>query len=144
MLLALALLGAPEQVVCKNDAASARRLVEQFYIGALVQKEVRPAFERYVSPTFVEHKPDIATSDREGAISFLSGLVAALPAAKWEILRVTGDAKLVAVHARFTPAAGAPAYAIADFFKVENCLIVEHWDVVAPPPKDALNPLTRF
>ena len=144
MFLSVALLFAASQSSCKPDAANARQIVEEFYVKALVEKQVRPAFERYVSADFVEHKPDIATSDREGAVNFLTGLIAGLPAANWELLRVTGDANLVAVHARFTLEKSGPAYAIADFFRVENCRIVEHWDVVAPPVKDAKNPLTRF
>lgn len=144
MLLGMALLVSSPIPDCKPNAESARRVVEQFYTEALVDRQVRTAFEKYVSTTFVEHKPDIASSDRAGAISFLTSLVAALPTARWEMLRITGDAELVAVHARFRPETGAASYAIADFFRVENCRIVEHWDVVAPPVTNAANPLTRF
>jgi predicted SnoaL-like aldol condensation-catalyzing enzyme len=51
---------------------------------------------------------------------------------------------MVFLHARFTPAAGAPPYAIADIFRLKGCKIVEHWDVVAPPPKQQRNPHPRF
>jgi predicted SnoaL-like aldol condensation-catalyzing enzyme len=51
---------------------------------------------------------------------------------------------MVFLHARFTPAAGAPAYALADVFRVRNCRIAEHWDVVAPPPREQRNPHSRF
>lgn len=129
----------PTVPACEPD-----RLVQSFYTLGLVEKQVRPAFERFVSADFIEHKPDIATANREGAIAFLETLVADLPDARWEILRVAGDGELVAVHARFTAADGAPAYAIADFFRVEGCLIREHWDVISPPPVDAPNPLSRF
>lgn len=144
MLLVLALSVSLGEPLCKQDAASALQTVQQFYTEALVEKQVRTAFERHVSQDFVEHKPDIATSDRDGAIKFLNSLIAELPTANWELLRITGDASLVSVHARFTPAKGASSYSIADFFRVENCRIIEHWDVVAPPPQNPVNPLTRF
>lgn len=144
-LTALALFAATANpAACQATAAASQRLVRQFYTTALVERHVRTGFERHVSPGFIEHKPDIATSDRSGAISFLEALIAGLPGARWTVLRITGDAKLVAVHARFVPAEGAPAYVIADFFRIKDCRIVEHWDVVAGPPSSPVNPLPRF
>jgi predicted SnoaL-like aldol condensation-catalyzing enzyme len=129
---------------CASSAEANRQLVSAFYTQALVEKQVRPAFERYVTADFIEHKPDIAGGTREGAIRFLEGLVAELPQARWEIVRTVADQDMVALHARFQPAAGAPQYAIADFFRVENCRIAEHWDVVAPPSEAKGNPNSRF
>jgi predicted SnoaL-like aldol condensation-catalyzing enzyme len=51
---------------------------------------------------------------------------------------------MVFLHARFTPAPGAPSYAIADVFRLHGCRIAEHWDIVAPPPDEQLNPNPRF
>ena len=129
---------------CRAGAGTSKFVATTFYRRALIDKQVRAAFESLVDPGFVEHKPDIASSDREGAIRFLEGLMAELPQARWELLRVVADRDLVAIHARFTPAPGAPDYAIADFFRVADCRIVEHWDVVAPPPREAPNPQSRF
>ena len=129
---------------CEASAAANRMLVEDFYTQALVHKQPQEAFARFVAPDFVEHKPDIAPGTREAAARFLGGLIRDLPAARWEIVRVIAEGDLVALHARFTPAPGAPDYAIADFFRVKNCRIVEHWDVVAGPVKDAVNPNSRF
>ena len=143
-ILMLAASALPQSAPCEPSVAGSVALVRRFYTTALVEKRVREGFERDVSADLIEHKPDIATGDRTGAITFLEGLVAALPGAKWELLRVTGDANLVAVHARFVPARGAPSFAIADFFRVEGCKIVEHWDVVADQPKNPANRLPRF
>lgn len=140
----LSLLAAGGLSTCQPGGKQSRTLVTRFYTEALVERKVRPAFEAYVAPEFVEHKPDIASADRSGAIAFLEGLVTELPAARWELLRVTGTAELVAVHARFTPAPGAQPYAIADFFRIRNCRIIEHWDVIAGPPAQTVNPLSRF
>lgn len=77
-------------------------------------------------------------------VGFLEGIVKDVPEAKWEILRVVADNDLVFLHVRFVPAARAPAYAIADLFRVEGCRIVEHWDVVEPPREGQPNPHSRF
>ena len=121
-----------------------RRLVSDFYRQALIEKQPKAAFERYMAPDFVEHKPDIPGGTREATAEFLGGIIRDVPTARWEILRVIADGDLVALHARFTPAPGAGEYALADFFRVKDCKIVEHWDVVAGPVKDAVNPNSRF
>ncbi|WP_332701615.1 nuclear transport factor 2 family protein [Devosia sp.] len=121
------------EATCSPSAESSRKVVLEFYDQALIQKKPKLAFERFVSPAFVEHKADVAGGTRDAVATFLEGLIAQLPAARWEVLRTVAEPELVALHARFVPAPGAPAYAIVDIFRVENCRIVEHWDVVAPP-----------
>jgi len=145
-LLTMLVLGAAAsaQPVCLPSAATNRQVVTDFYRQALIDKQPGPAFARYMAPDFVEHKPDIPHGTREATAEFLGGIIRDVPAARWEILRVIADGDLVALHARFTPAPGAGEYALADFFRVKDCKIVEHWDVVAGPAKDAVNPNSRF
>ena len=129
---------------CTPSAEGDRALVLDFYRQALVERQPRGAFERYMTPDFVEHKPDIPQGTREQTIVFLEGIIKDIPDARWEILRSAAQDGLVFVHVRFTPAPGAPEYALADVFRVADCRIVEHWDVVGPPSKDAPNPNPRF
>jgi predicted SnoaL-like aldol condensation-catalyzing enzyme len=129
---------------CEPNAATHRTIVEAFYREALIEKRPRSAFARYVAPEFIEHKPDVPSGTREATAEFLDGLIKAMPDPKWEVLRIVSEGDLVALHARFTPAPSAPAYAIADFFRLKDCKIVEHWDVVAGPPKEQVNPRPRF
>jgi predicted SnoaL-like aldol condensation-catalyzing enzyme len=128
------------------DSAEAcnRTVVIAFYEEGLVSLKPRSAFERYVSDDFVEHKPDVPAGTKAATIDFLEGLIKEVPKPRWEILRTIAEGDLVFLHARFSPAAGAPDYAIADIFRVKGCKIVEHWDVVAPPPKQVRNPNPRF
>ena len=136
--------GPPPLDHCRDGTGNSRYVVTRFYDQALVRRDVRGGFEAFVSPTFVEHKPDVATGDRDGAVRMLEGLIGQRPAARWEVVRVVAEGDTVAVHARFTPAPEAEPYAIADFFRVADCRIVEHWDVVAGPVEGARNPQSRF
>ena len=129
---------------CEASPDTNRRLVLDFYTLGLVERQAHVAFQRYVSPDFVEHKPDIPGGTREATADFLAGLMTDIPDARWEVLRSAAQDDLVFVHARMTPAPGAPAWALADIFRVEDCLIVEHWDVVAGPVAEAPNPHPRF
>jgi predicted SnoaL-like aldol condensation-catalyzing enzyme len=129
---------------CNSSAEANRKIVLAFYNDGLVGLQPRVAFERYMIPQFVEHKPDVPQGTREAAATFLEQLIANVPQPRWEVVRTIAEGDLVFLHGRFTPAAGAPAYAIADVFRLKDCKIAEHWDVVAPPPKEQRNPNPRF
>ena len=136
--------GTKDKSTCEASVESSRDLVTSFYTQALVRKQVRAAFEQHVSPDFVEHKPDVPAGSRSAVVDFLEGLVKELPDAQWEIIRTVAEPEFVFLHARFVPATGAPPYAIADLFRIEDCAIVEHWDVVGPPRDDMPNTNSRF
>lgn len=127
-----------------RPSAGPREVVLDFYREALLEKQVRAAFERHAAADFVEHKADVPEGTRDATVRYLEQLVAELPAARWEIVRALADGDFVFLHAKFTPAPGAEPYAIADVFRVRDGRIAEHWDVVAPPPKGAVNPYSRF
>jgi predicted SnoaL-like aldol condensation-catalyzing enzyme len=129
---------------CRPSAETHRSTVVAFYREALIGRAPRSAFERHVSPDFIEHKPDVPLGTRDATVAFLEKLLSEVPDPRWEILRTIAEGDLVFVHARFTPANGAPPYAIADVFRLDHCLIVEHWDVVGPPREQQPNPNPRF
>jgi predicted SnoaL-like aldol condensation-catalyzing enzyme len=136
--------GAQASTDCTGSAEENRKVVLAFYNEALVGLKPQPAFERHMSADFIEHKPDVPEGTRAATASFLEQLIANVPQPKWTIERTIAEGDLVFLHARFSPAPGAPEYAIADVFRLSGCKIVEHWDVVAPPPKDQRNPNARF
>ena len=129
---------------CQPGTSTNRAVVEAFYHRALIEKQPKAAFQEYVSPEFVEHKPDVPNGTREATAEFLVELIKGMPDPKWKVLRSVAEGDLVALHVQFTPAPDAPAYAIADFFRLKDCKIVEHWDAVAGPPEEQVNPRPRF
>jgi predicted SnoaL-like aldol condensation-catalyzing enzyme len=136
--------GAPQSGKKACSAEENRKVVLAFYDEALLRLKPRPAFERHMSDDFIEHKPDVPKGTRAATANYLEQLIANVPQPKWTIERTIAEGNLVFVHARFSPAPGAAQYAIADVFRLSGCKIVEHWDVVAPPPKEQLNPNSRF
>ena len=132
------------EAACEPSPGANREVVLAFYRTGLVGLQPRAAFERYVSADFIEHKHDVETGNREGTAAYLERLINSVPEPRWEILRTIAEGDHVFLHASFTPAPGAPAYAVADVFRLKDCRIVEHWDVVAAPPKEQRNPNPRF
>jgi len=129
---------------CNASAENNRQIVLAFYDQALVKRQTRAAFERYASEDFVDHKTSLPASTRGAAIDYLEGLIKGLPDPSWEVVRTIAEGDLVVMHNRFTPEANAPAYAIADIFRLRQCKIVEHWDVIGEPVKQQRNPVSRF
>jgi predicted SnoaL-like aldol condensation-catalyzing enzyme len=129
---------------CDRSAEANRQVVLSFYNAGLVGLQPRSAFERYMAPDFVEHKPDVPNGTRDAAATYLEQVIASVPQPRWEIIRTIAEGDMVFLHGRFTSSAGAPAYALADVFRLKDCKIVEHWDVVAAAPKEQRNPNSRF
>lgn len=129
---------------CDGSIESNRRTVLAFYNEGLVGRQPQQAFMRHMAPDFIEHKPDIPNGTREETAKFLQQIITDVPDARWEIVRTIAENDMVFLHARFTPAKGAPSYALADVFRLKDCKIVEHWDVVGPPPKEQKNRNSRF
>ncbi|GAB2698557.1 nuclear transport factor 2 family protein [Nocardia thraciensis] len=66
----------------------------------------------------------------------------ALARATQDVVRVVADDTLVAVHIRLTTDGGETA--IVDLFRLEDGLVVEHWDVVQPVPATLPHPHGMF
>ena len=122
----------------EHNRAVVDKFVEVFY----AQRNVRKAFETFVAADYVQHNPNIADG-REPAIVALEPMFSR-PGAQFDVKRVIVDGDLAAVHlfGRGDPAtAGA---AVVDLFRLEDGLIVEHWDVLQPMPTASSNPHPMF
>ena len=107
------------------------------------EKKVRQAFEQWVHPDYIQHKPSLADG-REAVVTFLEGLLKRHPDRIFTIHRVIASEDLVAVHYHSQATPDDPGFAVVDIFRVEGCLMVEHWDVVQPVPEQSANDNTMF
>ncbi|MES2303295.1 MAG: nuclear transport factor 2 family protein [Pseudomonadota bacterium] len=124
-----------------------KQVVSQFMDEFYIQKKVRPAFEKWVDPGYIQHNPFAATG-RDAAIAFLEPFVANNPTQKTTIHRIIADGNIVAVHSHGWNEAGDAAakrgFAVVDIFRVQGCKVMEHWDVLSPVPESAANTNTMF
>jgi predicted SnoaL-like aldol condensation-catalyzing enzyme len=119
-----------------------REIISEFAEIFYHQRDVRRAFELHVSEThYIQHNPTIANG-REAAITALHDKFAH-PNANFEIKKILVDGDLAVVHVRAFPSGGKEA-AVADFYRLENGKIVEHWDVLQLVPEVAQNDNTMF
>lgn len=130
----------PPQEPC---SLSAREVVDQFIELFYRQKKVREAFETWVHPDYIQHKPALPDG-REAVITFLEQLLERFPDRIFTIHRVIASDDLVAVHYHTQSDPEDLGFAVIDIFRVEDCRLVEHWDVVQPVPAESANENSMF
>ena len=124
-----------------------RVIVEAFVEIFYIQKNVRKAFEEFVSEEYIQHSP-MVLDGREAAIEMLEPKFSN-PDAFFDIKRILVDGDLAVIHLNGKLLANTLGVAVADFFRLKidasnRVKIVEHWDVVQPVPTEKPNPRLMF
>lgn len=140
--LAIALL--PSPALAEHCYHSPKQLVEAFLRMMLEEKKPRAAFEAFVSKSYIEHNPWM-DGDLERIIEFHEFYFEAVPDERSQIKRLMADGDLIIVHRQSGITLSFPmGNAVMEIFRVEQCKIVEHWDVIQPVPLDPSNPHGMF
>jgi len=93
---------------------------------ALFNKRDYATAERFWSPQYIQHSAHIAPG-REGLFDLIKSLP---PTLKYEAGTIVAEGNFVIVHGRFS-GFGAPVnWIAADILRIEDGLLVEHWDVI--------------
>jgi len=110
----------------KNTAEeNNKRLVLEAF-ETLFNKRDYAAAERYWSPDYIQHSAHIAPG-REGLFNLIKSLP---PALKYERGTIVAEGDFVIVHGRYS-GIGLPAnWIVADILRIENGILMEHWDVI--------------
>src|SRR6201997_480482 len=99
-------------------------VLEAFH--TLFNKRDYAAAERFWSPKYIQHSAHIAPG-REGLFNLIKSMPTTL---KYEPGVIVADGNLVIVHGRFS-GCGAPVnWIAADIVRIEEDVLVEHWDVI--------------
>jgi len=92
----------------------------------LFNKRNYAAAERYWSPHYIQHSAHIEPG-REGLFSLVKSLP---PTLKYEAGTIVAEGDFVIAHGRFS-GFGAPVnWIAADILRIEDGILVEHWDVI--------------
>jgi predicted SnoaL-like aldol condensation-catalyzing enzyme len=102
-----------------------KRLVLEAF-DTLFNRRDYAAAERFWSPGYIQHSAHIAPG-REGLFSLVKSLPATL---RYEPGLIVADGDFVVAHGRFS-GFGAPVnWIAADILRLEDGVLVEHWDVI--------------
>jgi predicted SnoaL-like aldol condensation-catalyzing enzyme len=92
----------------------------------LFNKRDYEAAELYWSPDYIQHSAHIEPG-RDGLFNLIKGIP---PTLKYEAGVILAEGDFVIVHGRFS-GFGAPVnWIAADILRIENGILVEHWDVI--------------
>ena len=92
----------------------------------LFNKRDYVAAERYWSPNYIQHSAHIAPG-REGLFNLVKS---SPPTLKYEPGTIVADGDFVIVHGRFSGRGQPVNWIAADILRIEDGLLVEHWDVI--------------
>ena len=82
--------------------------------------------ERYWSPDYIQHSAHIAPG-REGLFNLIKSIP---PTFKYEPGLIMAEGDYVIVHGRFSGIGLAVNWIAADILRIQDGILVEHWDVI--------------
>lgn len=125
----------PSDASTAEYAARTRRNREAFLDFVRLyydEMKVREAFERYVHADYIQHNPAVVDG-REPAIAHLERLLAR-STASMDVRRILVDGDYAFAHLLGRQGPEDPGHALMNVFRMEDGIIVEHWDVAQPIP----------
>lgn len=119
-----------------------RALVVSFYEDFFIDHKVEEAGAA-IAEDYIQHNPNVPTG-KAPVIAYFTGFFAENPEARSEIKRSAAQGDLVWLHVHARSGPDDLGRAVVDIFRVEDGMIVEHWDVVQPVPATSANDNTMF
>ena len=118
-------------------------LVTGFYARAFNDGEPEDAAAHALGETYVQHNPG-APDGAEAFIGYVRYMRSRFPELRLDIIRAVADGDIVATHSRFRRTPEDRGLAVADFWRIADGRIVEHWDVIQEVPAEAKNSNSMF
>ncbi|KAJ2971953.1 hypothetical protein NQ176_g7433 [Zarea fungicola] len=117
--------------------ASFDAFIYQFY----QQRDFQGAMDKYVSPTLIQHNPQLANGSQAQTNAVIS-ILANYDGPEFQIVLVDEQKGYASVFNRFRGKAGTglPATGVTDIYRFEGSCMVEHWDVIESLPANSTNP----
>src|SRR5215469_8716563 len=108
-----------------NSSGKNKRLVLEAF-DTLFNKRDYITAEKFWSPKYIQHSAHIEPG-REGLFNLVKSIPATL---KYGPGVIVADGDFVIVHGRFSGMGLPVNWIAADILRIENGILVEHWDVI--------------
>jgi predicted SnoaL-like aldol condensation-catalyzing enzyme len=115
----------PQNEMEKTSQQKNKDLVLEAF-DTLFNKRDYAAAETFWSPKYIQHSAHIAPG-RKGLFDLVKSTPATL---KYEPGLIVADGDFVVVHGRFSGMGLSVNWIAADILRLENGILVEHWDVI--------------
>src|SRR2546425_11139404 len=111
--------------ITKTTPEQNRALVMEAFDTRFNKRDYAAA-ERFWSPHYIQHSAHIARG-REGLFNLIKSVP---PTLKYEPGTIVAEGDLVIVHGRFSNLGLPVNWIAADIVRIQNGILVEHWDVI--------------
>jgi predicted SnoaL-like aldol condensation-catalyzing enzyme len=118
--------GTTQMAEIKKTTPEQNRALVMEAFDTLFNKRDYTAAERFWSPDYIQHSAHIAPG-REGLFNLIKSVP---PTLKYEPGMIVAEGDLVIVHGRFSNLGLPVNWIAADIVRIQNELLVEHWDVI--------------
>ena len=125
------------------DPQKNKQTVLDYYTLAFNYRKPAEAVEKYGGSHYIQHNPT-AADGFDAFIEFVLGFAEQFPRMRLEIKRAIAEGDMVVTHSLLKTSPEDRGTAAADFFRLEDGKIVEHWDVLQPVPESAANDHPMF
>lgn len=119
-----------------------RAIITEFARLFYTQRDVAGAFDKYVTPDYIQHNPGLADG-REAAVAALAPMFADR-VKTFTIKRIVVDGDMAVIHVHVRPTPESRGAAVFDMYRLKKGKIVEHWDAIQPIPAESRNPHPMF
>ena len=125
------------------DSETNKQTVLAYLNTAFNEKKPTEAVEKYGGSHYIQHNPQ-APDGFEAFVQFVGGFLEQFPQTSFDIKRAVAEGDLVVTHSLLKTSPEDRGTAVADFFRLEDGKVVEHWDVLQPIPESAANEHPMF
>jgi predicted SnoaL-like aldol condensation-catalyzing enzyme len=120
-----------------EEEAKNLKAVLDFY-EVVINGQQYSRVDEFVDKNYIQHKPEVETGP-QGLLDFVRYIYSESPTHRAEIVRSFVDGDYVILHVHIINGVEAKDIAVMDIFRVENGILMEHWDVACPVPATAKN-----
>ena len=114
-----------------------KKVVVDYYQTAFAGNPEKAVADHF-GEHYVQHNPQ-AEDGPEAFIGFVHYLRGENPELRLDIKRVIAEGDMVVTHSHLTLRPGEPGQALADYFRLVDGKVVEHWDVIQDVPVTSAN-----
>jgi predicted SnoaL-like aldol condensation-catalyzing enzyme len=115
-----------EEIVMSQTTREKNKALVLEAFDTLFNKRDYEVAQRYWSPDYIQHSAHIAPG-RDGLFDLIKSIP---PTLKYEPGMIVADGDLVIVHGRFSEFGARVNWIAADILRIEDGVLVEHWDVI--------------
>lgn len=119
-----------------------KSIVTDYYSTAFAGNPEKAVADHF-GDRYIQHNPQ-AENGPEAFIGFVHWLRGEYPDLSLDIKRVIAEGDLVVTHSHLILTPGEAGRALADFFRLEDGKVVEHWDVIQDIPATSANSNSMF